>query len=372
MADMQAITGQDQNSITFPPVFVSTTDLHLDPAATANTFLDNKGSPLSSVGTDIDNQSRNGSSPDIGADEMTAAATCSSAVAGTLSPAASSICVTQSLSLQPNNLSGGLGATYQWEVATVSGGTYSNVATGTGATNFQYNTNGAWAPGVYYLRMQASCPSASLNGFSNEYTLTVAAQPTLSVSGYSSSICSGNSLTLTASGASTYTWSTNSTSASIVVTPGTTSSYFVSASNAPCPTVVSPNLVINVLSVPSLTTSISSSTICTGKTATLTVNGATTYSWSNGMNSATITPVINSAGINTLTVIGFNGICSATASRTINALSTPTLSIGGPTAACAGQTLNLTVSGSSLVSWSTGSTSKTITVTAPLVYTVTG
>ena len=60
-------------------------------------------------------------------------------------------------------------------------------------------------------------------------------QPNISVSGLTS-ICSGQSVTLTASGASTYIWSgaSSASAPSITVTPSSTSVYFVSASGVFC------------------------------------------------------------------------------------------------------------------------------------------
>lgn len=56
--------------------------------------------------------------------------------------------------------------------------------------------------------------------------------PTISIITSSNIICSGNSATLTASGASTYSWSNGATTSSIVVTPTTTTTYWVYSNNA--------------------------------------------------------------------------------------------------------------------------------------------
>jgi hypothetical protein len=64
----QLATGQDANSISGNPDFISDTDLHIN---TNSTFVSNKGIFLLSVLTDIDGDSRN-NPPDLGADEYTA------------------------------------------------------------------------------------------------------------------------------------------------------------------------------------------------------------------------------------------------------------------------------------------------------------
>jgi hypothetical protein len=67
LAAWRAGTGQDLNSVSVAPVFVSATDLHL--VAGSNSGLDNKGINIATVPTDIDNQTRS-VTPDLGADEM--------------------------------------------------------------------------------------------------------------------------------------------------------------------------------------------------------------------------------------------------------------------------------------------------------------
>jgi hypothetical protein len=64
----QTATGKDVNSISANPQFESTTDLHIQ---TQYNVVDGKAQPIAAVLTDIDNDSRNATTPDIGADEYT-------------------------------------------------------------------------------------------------------------------------------------------------------------------------------------------------------------------------------------------------------------------------------------------------------------
>lgn len=68
LADIQTNFGGNVHSLNVMPTFVSDTDLHLTPV---NVPLDNKGTPLADVLVDIDGQTRNATTPDMGADEFT-------------------------------------------------------------------------------------------------------------------------------------------------------------------------------------------------------------------------------------------------------------------------------------------------------------
>lgn len=66
LAAWQGATGKDANSISADPLFVSLTDLHL---STNTSPADAKATPIAGITTDIDGDTRNAATPDIGADE---------------------------------------------------------------------------------------------------------------------------------------------------------------------------------------------------------------------------------------------------------------------------------------------------------------
>lgn len=69
LAGWRTATGKEVNGLNILPVFISATDLHMDAADLGNQAnLSDKGS-ATSVSYDFDNASRNGFTPDIGADE---------------------------------------------------------------------------------------------------------------------------------------------------------------------------------------------------------------------------------------------------------------------------------------------------------------
>jgi len=62
-------SAKEQNSINVEPQFISTTDFHLA-QNTTNSGLHAKGTPISTITTDIDNETRSSTTPDMGADEI--------------------------------------------------------------------------------------------------------------------------------------------------------------------------------------------------------------------------------------------------------------------------------------------------------------
>ncbi|MBO0937088.1 hypothetical protein J2I47_11075, partial [Fibrella sp. HMF5335] len=167
-------------------------------------------------------------------------------------------------------------------------------------------------------------------------TATIAASPSLT-------ICNGTSTTLTASGGTAFRWSTGATTASIPVSPTTTTTYSVTVSNASgCSAVTSATVTVN----PAVTATLSSATICNGTSATLTATGGTSYSFSNGTNNTTGTLVVSpsTTTIYSVTVTNANG-CSAIASGTVTVNPAVTATVASQTI-CNGTSATLTANAS--------------------------
>lgn len=198
-------------------------------------------------------------------------------------------------------------------------------------------------------------------------TVNVAAVPNVSVT--NAGICSGSSTTLTASGATTYTWMPGSqTTSSIGVTPSTTTNYTITGSNGTCTNTTS--ATVSVTPTPTLT--VNSATICPTQTATLTVNGATSYTWNPGSitgSSYTIAPASNT----TVNVIGANGTCTTQATGSVTIGASISITVNSPTI-CAGQTASLTASGATTYTWNTGANTNTLNPSpgSTTVYTISG
>lgn len=193
--------------------------------------------------------------------------------------------------------------------------------------------------------------------------VTVNALPVATISGITS-ICQGETTTLTANGGTSYQWSDNSTNTYITV--NTSGQYLVTVTNAQgCSATASTYVTVNALPNPTIS---GSTSICQGETTTLTANGGTSYSWSNNATSASIT--VETAGMYTVTVTNAQGCSAATSTyMTVNALPNPT--INGNTSICQGETTTLTANGGISYQWSNNSTNAAITVSTSGQYVVT-
>lgn len=188
----------------------------------------------------------------------------------------------------------------------------------------------------------------------------------ISVPFSNTTICSGTSVTLSATAMNSYTWTagggspvTISNSSTTVVSPGATSSYTVSGTNSSL-CVLSSVVTVSVdLVIPTLSLTASSSTLCQGVPANFTVSGASNYTWSTGSNSPTVSiiPAFNTA----YSVIGKNA-CGISGSFSLNVNPSPTVSAMASTGTltatsislCSGEAATLTASGADTYSWTGG------------------
>lgn len=178
-------------------------------------------------------------------------------------------------------------------------------------------------------------------------------------------ICSGSSITLTASGTPFYSWSTGATTPSITVTPLLTTSYIVTYTNGTCSTsdttvvCVNPTPSANISAVDSVCagTSVAFSSVIASGTAPF------VYAWSGvisgASSSVTATPL--TSGTIQL-VVTDNNDCSDTTTTTITVMPIPDITSPADTCICDGSTLTLTATGTPGYSWSTGETTSSITV----------
>jgi len=176
-----------------------------------------------------------------------------------------------------------------------------------------------------------------------------------------STICAGQqTATLTASGATNYTWMPGGiNSSTLVVSPNVTTIYTVTGTTGTCTAINTTTVVANPLPMPIAT----SNTPCATEAnlnLTCTPFGMANYSWvgPNSFTSAIQNPTIPisnvtaaAAGIYTVTVTDVN---TCTNTTTVNATVNPrpVVNVNSPTV-CVGQTINLSATGGfSSYSWS--------------------
>ena len=239
------------------------------------------------------------------------------------------------------------GTSYTWSPGSTTGATYGFIASSTT---------------VYTVTASNSCATAS-----DTMLLTVNPSPTIAV--VNDTICPGSTGTLTASGANTYTWSTNATGPTLTVSLTATTQFTVVGSDTNgCINGAVGQIVVSPLPV----ISVNSPSVCPGATATLTASGAASYTWSTSQtgSSISVSPTVTTG----YTVKGedSNG-CANTVAAVVTVYTPPPVAANSA-GVCPGGTATLTAAGANTYTWSTSQTGNTITVSpsGATSYTVTG
>ncbi len=223
---------------------------------------------------------------------------------------------------------------------------------------------------------------------SAQVVVTVTTTPVITVAN-SPTICSGSSAPLNASGANTYTWSpaaglTPITGANVTANPNSTTTYTIVGANVQgCSSFTT--VTVSIVQVPSLSISSNPSSICSGKSSTLSVIGANTYTWSpaaslNSPNGASVvaSPIINT----TYNVFGSNTIgtvsCNSNAIITVNVIPNVTVTVSRNDTICLNESTIINASGGDTYNWNpaNGLTSPTSSITlaqpnSTTIYTIT-
>ncbi len=240
-------------------------------------------------------------------------------------------------------------------------------------------------PGTYIFYVTFKDNACPLNGLRTQaFTIVVLPSPVVTA-GPDTTFCAGNSVTLTATGASSYKWSPGSglsctLCSSTIATPSSTTVYTVTgtASNGCTAT---DTARVTVLPLPVLITGTTAG-ICKGNSAPLSVSGAASYLWSpsGSLSCSTCTnPVATPTVTTTYSVTGTaaNG-CISTGGVTITVNPLPVVTVA-PAAICSGKSATLAPSGAISYVWSpptglscTSCTNPVTTTTVTTTYTVTG
>ena len=203
---------------------------------------------------------------------------------------------------------------------------------------------------------------------------TVTVNPPLTVTVNSPAICSGQTATLVAGGASAYTWSAGATSTGVTTAtaaPTANTTYTVTGTSGTCTGSAIATVTVNPL--PIVTATATSPTICQNGIERLNGGGASTYVWNNGIYDNAPFPI--SYQVND-TVVGtdIHG-CTGSSSITITLLPIPSVTAHAtPGTICQGDSVILWASGTAMTFvWSNGVTNGVSFAPATsATYTVTG
>ena len=196
-------------------------------------------------------------------------------------------------------------------------------------------------------------------------------KPTITPLGPSTTFCEGGNVTLEASLANSYLWSTGETTRYITVS--TSGSYSVTTTDGSGCATTSDPVTVTVLPRPPQPAITASGplTFCEGGSVTLTgPDGYSQYLWSTGETTRSIT--VSTTRQVALTVINEYGCDNTNGVYVeVNPLPPASITASGPTTFCEGGSVTLTAPDGYSYAWSNGATTQSITVAESGAYSVT-
>lgn len=249
-------------------------------------------------------------------------------------------------------------------------GTYLIAAVETDSTLQIGTTNSIFTPGTCWVNW----PTTPFGGWANveEFgagfakTFVIRANLQNICSGFNvavndtlTTICSGDTVILTAAGGDTYIWNTGDSGNSLQVNPTVNTDYIVTGTNAfGCVDSALASILVNPLPNVAISAPQLSASECEGNIDTLQATGATAFSWSTG-GSGTSEIITHILGTTSWTVSGTdsNG-CIASASISINAVNAlPNVTANASDdSLCIGDQVTLTGGGAASYNWNNGVT----------------
>lgn len=220
--------------------------------------------------------------------------------AGTIT-GATSVCSGSGTTLTLTGASSGAGITYQWASATTNGGPYTTLL-GTSTTQ----VTGPVTVPTYYV-VGVGCTVSGQAVTTLQYTLLVNPLPAVAVMPTNGSYCSGGpSVALTASGASTYTWSPGAglsatTGANVNATPAVTTTYTVTGTDGNgCVSTATTSISAGYSPV-AVSATAAPPSVCNGGNSQLQVNSSSgnplnTYSFTTSTG-ATLDPMVGATTV---------------------------------------------------------------------------
>lgn len=146
----------------------------------------------------------------------------------------------------------------------------------------------------------------------------------------SGTTCPGVPVTISASGATSFSWNTGATGNTLAPSPTITTVYTVTGTTGGCSTTKTVAVTVKPLPV----VAIDNQEACVNTSLTITASGASTYSWSTGSSNANTTIFLQASTV--LTVTGYNSaLCYTNKVFTVTADPSPSLNLSTNNLACA-------------------------------------
>ena len=294
-----------------------------------------------------------------------------------------------------------VGTTYTWPVPTYTGGVTGGAAQATGATSISGTLTIPSGSGTATYTVTPRSGTCVGNTFTVTVTVTSTCVPVvITADPANASICAGESasFSITATGTTpAYQWQYNNSGTWISVVNGTPSGavystattttlgvsgittagsyqYRCSATNCSTSSDISNTATLTVNANPPqpVITADGPLTFCSGEDVVLTAPESSSYLWSTGAITRSITVIASgNFTVQVTNAAGCQSVPSATAAVTVNALpSRPTISPSGSVTICAGSSQTLTSSAGVSYLWSNGETTQSISVNTTGSYTV--
>ena len=256
-------------------------------------------------------------------------------------------CTTTSISVTASG-----GDSYAW-----SGGT----TTGTDNNSFS-------SPDTYIVTVTASSGCTSTASIVITQNIT---SPTAGITNNTASTeltCTTTSISVTATGGDTYSWSGGSSTGTANNTFSSPDTYYVTVTGANGCTssssiIITQNITPPTAGITNNTASTELTCTTTSISVTATPAGASSYLWSGGSSTGTANNTFASPDTYYVTVTGTNG-CTSSASIVITQdIHLPTIVIDGITSICVGESTMLVATGGVIYNWNNLETNDTIFVT---------
>tara|TARA_R110000782_G_scaffold251934_1_gene339571 strand:- start:26161 stop:28653 length:2493 start_codon:yes stop_codon:yes gene_type:complete len=302
----------------------------------------------------INNDDGIGNDPSFAVDDITLTIPATAGPNANFTTSSSTICVGDSITFTDASTTSGA-TTYNWTFTTGTPGTANTV----GPHTVVFNTAGTH---------NISLTVTDVNGTDNiTLPITVNPLPTVTANASATSICSGDPVTLTGGGATSYTWD-NGVTDGVAFNPTTTTTYTVTGTDGNnCSNTAQVTVTVNNCSQPTASFTSSADTICTGNSITFTDNstgsGITSWSWTfptgtpaTANTQGPHTVVFNTAGTHNinLQITDANGTHDTTIAIVVNNCAQPQASfIASADTICMGDSINFTdnSTGSGINTW---------------------